>query len=384
MWLLRDNSRTRAIVEDGQAPHLRVKARPHYALFDLKRPEDTAMSYNVAVVGATGNVGREMLSILAERQFPVNELHALASRRSVGVEVSFGEATLKCKDLQTFDFKGVDFCLMSAGGTVSKEWSPRIAAKGCVVIDNSSAWRYDLDVPLIVPEVNANAVAGFAKKNIIANPNCSTMQLVVALKPLHDHATIKRVVVATYQSVSGAGKDAMDELWAQTKGKYVPGREVEPKKFSKEIAFNCIPQIDVFMEDGYTREEWKMVAETKKILDPKIKVTATCVRVPVFVGHCEAINIEFEKPITADEAREILREAPGCLVIDKREPGGYITPMEAAGEDATYISRIREDGTVENGLSMWVVSDNLRKGAALNAVQIAELMINRKLLKQAA
>ena len=342
------------------------------------------MSYNVAVVGATGNVGREMLSILSERQFPVKDVHALASRRSVGLEVSFGEATLKCKDLETFDFSKVHFCLMSAGGAVSKEWSPRIAAKGCVVIDNSSAWRYDMDVPLIVPEVNAGAVVGYTRKNIIANPNCSTMQLVVALKPLHDHATIKRVVVSTYQSVSGAGKEAMDELWAQTKGKYVPGREVEPKKFPKEIAFNCIPQVDVFMEDGYTREEWKMVAETKKILDPKIKVTATCVRVPVFVGHSEAVNIEFEKPITADEAREILREAPGCLVIDKREPGGYITPQEAAGEDATYISRIREDATVENGLAMWVVSDNLRKGAALNAVQIAELLVNRKLLKQAA
>jgi aspartate-semialdehyde dehydrogenase len=342
------------------------------------------MSYSVAVVGATGNVGREMLSILEERQFPVREVHALASRRSNGIEVSFGDKTLKCRDLATFDFSGVDFCLMSAGGSVSKEWSPKIAAKGCVVIDNSSAWRYDQDVPLIVPEVNANAVAGFTKKNIIANPNCSTMQLVVALKPLHDHATIKRVVVSTYQSVSGAGKDAMDELWSQTKGKYVPGQEYEPKKFPKEIAFNCIPQVDVFMEDGYTREEWKMVAETKKILDPRIKVTATCVRVPVFVSHSEAVNIEFEKPITAEEAREILREAPGCLVIDKREPGGYITPQEAAGEDATYISRIREDGTVENGLSMWVVSDNLRKGAALNAVQIAELMINRKLLKKAA
>ena len=342
------------------------------------------MSYNVALVGATGNVGREMLSILSERQFPINELHALASRRSVGVEVSFGDKTLKCKDLETFDFSKVDFCLMSAGGAVSKEWSPRIAAQGCVVIDNSSAWRYDQDVPLIVPEVNAAAVSGFSKKNIIANPNCSTAQLVVALKPLHDHATIKRVVVATYQSVSGAGKDAMDELWTRTKAKYLPGEESDPKKFPKEIAFNCIPQIDVFMEDGFTKEEWKMVAETKKILDPKIKLTATCVRVPVFVGHCEAVNIEFEKPITADEARDILREAPGCLVIDKREPGGYVTPMEVAGEDATYISRIREDGTVENGLSMWVVSDNLRKGAALNAVQIAELLVNRKLLKQAA
>jgi aspartate-semialdehyde dehydrogenase len=341
------------------------------------------MSYRVAIVGATGNVGREMLSVLAERQFPVVEVHALASRRSVGVEVSFGDDTLKCKDLETFDFAKVDFCLMSAGGAVSKEWSPKIAAKGCVVIDNSSAWRYDQDVPLIVPEVNADAVAGYARKNIIANPNCSTAQLVVALKPLHDRATIRRVVVATYQSVSGAGKDAMDELWSQTKGKYVPGQEVEPKKFPKEIAFNCIPQVDVFMEDGYTREEWKMMAETKKILDPKIKLTATCVRVPVFVGHSEAVNIEFEKQITAEEAQEILREAPGCLVIDKREPGGYITPMEATGEDATYISRIREDATVENGLAMWIVSDNLRKGAALNAVQIAELLINRKLLKAA-
>jgi len=342
------------------------------------------MSYNVAVVGATGNVGREMLSILSERQFPVTEVHALASRRSTGVEVSFGEKTLKCKDLETFDFSKVHFCLMSAGGAVSKEWSPKIGAKGCVVIDNSSAWRYDVDVPLIVPEVNAGAVAGYTRKNIIANPNCSTMQLVVALKPLHDHAVIKRIVVSTYQSVSGAGKDAMDELWTRTKAKYVPGTDSEPRKFPKEIAFNCIPHIDVFMEDGYTREEWKMVAETKKILDPKIKVTATCVRVPVFIGHSEAVNIEFEKPITADEAREILREAPGCLVIDKREPGGYITPQEAAGEDATYISRIREDGTVENGLAMWVVSDNLRKGAALNAVQIAELVVNRKLLRQAA
>jgi aspartate-semialdehyde dehydrogenase len=342
------------------------------------------MSYRIAVVGATGNVGREMLSILSERQFPVGEITALASRRSIGVEVSFGETALKCKDLATFDFAGVDFCLMSAGGSVSKEWSPRIAAKGCIVIDNSSAWRYDQDVPLIVPEVNADAVAGYTRKNIIANPNCSTAQLVVALKPLHELATITRVVVSTYQSVSGAGKDAMDELWSQTKGKYVPGQEIEPKKFPKEIAFNCIPHVDVFMEDGYTREEWKMVAETKKILDPKIKVTATCVRVPVFVGHSEAVNIEFEKSITPEEARQALRAAPGCLVIDKREPGGYMTPVEATGEDATYISRIREDATVENGLALWIVSDNLRKGAALNAVQIAELLLNRKLLKKAA
>ena len=342
------------------------------------------MSYRIAIVGATGNVGREMLSILSERQFPVGEITALASRRSIGVEVSFGETALKCKDLATFDFAGIDFCLMSAGGSVSREWSPRIAAKGCIVIDNSSAWRYDQDVPLIVPEVNADAVAGYTRKYIIANPNCSTAQLVVALKPLHELATIKRVVVSTYQSVSGAGKDAMDELWSQTKGKYVPGQEIEPKKFPKEIAFNCIPHVDVFMEDGYTREEWKMVAETKKILDPKIKVTATCVRVPVFVGHSEAVNVEFEKSITPEEARQALRAAPGCLVIDKRESGGYMTPVEATGEDATYISRIREDATVENGLALWIVSDNLRKGAALNAVQIAELLLNRKLLKKAA
>ena len=339
------------------------------------------MGYSVAIVGATGNVGREMLSILSERQFPVSEVHAVASRRSQGVEVSFGDATLKCKNLETFDFSNVDFCLMSAGGSVSKEWSPKIAAKGCVVIDNSSAWRYDQDVPLIVPEVNADAVAGYTKKNIIANPNCSTAQMVVALKPLHDHATIKRVVVATYQSVSGAGEDAMDELWSQTKGKYVPGQEVEPKKFTKEIAFNCIPQIDVFMDDGFTKEEWKMMVETKKILDPKIKLTATCVRVPVFIGHCEAVTVEFEQPITAEEAQNVLRNAPGCLVIDKHEPGGYVTPYEAAGEDATYISRIRVDPTVDNGLSFWCVSDNLRKGAALNTIQIAEALINRKLIQ---
>src|SRR5512136_1567993 len=320
------------------------------------------MGYKVAVVGATGNVGREMLAILAERNFPADEVVAIASRRSQGVECSFGDKTLKVKALDHYDFSDVDICLMSAGGSVSKEWSPKIAAQGAVVIDNSSAWRMDPDVPLIVPEVNADAVAGFTKKNIIANPNCSTAQLVVALKPLHDKAKIKRVVVATYQSVSGAGKDAMDELWQQTKSKYVPGTDVEPKKFTKQIAFNCIPHIDVFMEDGYTKEEWKMMAETKKILDPKIKLSATCVRVPVFVGHSEAVNVEFEKPITADEARNILRNAPGCLVIDKHEPGGYATPYEAAGEDATYISRIREDATVENGLALWCVSDNLRKG----------------------
>jgi aspartate-semialdehyde dehydrogenase len=338
------------------------------------------MGFKVAVVGATGNVGREMLDILAERRFPADEVVAVASRRSQGVDVSFGDKTLKCRALEHQDFSGIDICLMSAGGAVSKEWSPRIGAQGAVVIDNSSAWRYDADVPLIVPEVNAEAVAGFRKKNIIANPNCSTAQLVVALKPLHDAATIRRVVVATYQSVSGAGKDAMDELDRQTKALYSL-QEVETKKFPKRIAFNVIPHIDVFMEDGYTKEEWKMVAETKKILDPKIKLTATCVRVPVFIGHSEAVNIEFERPITVEEARELLRRAPGCVVIDKREPGGYITPHEAAGEDATYISRIREDATVENGLSMWVVSDNLRKGAALNAVQIAEVLIKRKLIQ---
>lgn len=338
------------------------------------------MGYKVAVVGATGNVGREMLDILAERNFPADEVVALASRKSQGTECSFGDKTLKVKALDHYDFSDVDVCLMSAGGAVSKEWSPKIGAQGAVVIDNSSAWRMDPDVPLIVPEVNADAVAAFRKKNIIANPNCSTAQLVVALKPLHDAAKIKRVVVATYQSVSGAGKDAMDELFSQTKAVFTLD-EVESKKFPKRIAFNLIPQIDVFMDDGYTKEEWKMMAETKKILDPKIKLTATCVRVPVFVGHSEAVNIEFENPISADEAREILRRAPGCLVIDKREAGGYATPYECVGEDATYISRIREDSTIDNGLEMWVVSDNLRKGAALNAVQIAEVLINRKLIE---
>jgi aspartate-semialdehyde dehydrogenase len=338
------------------------------------------MGYKVAVVGATGNVGREMLDILAERNFPADEVVAVASRRSQGVECSFGDKILKVRALDHFDFSDVDICLMSAGGAVSKEWSPKIAAQGVVVIDNSSAWRMDPDVPLIVPEVNAEAVTGFTKKNIIANPNCSTAQLVVALKPLHDKAKIKRVVLATYQSVSGAGKDAMDELFSQSKAVFTLD-EVETKKFSKRIAFNVIPHIDVFMEDGYTKEEWKMVVETKKILDPKIKLTATCVRVPVFVGHSEAVNIEFENPISADEAREILLNAPGCLVIDKHEPGGYVTPYECVGEDATYISRIREDATIENGLQIWVVSDNLRKGAALNAVQIAECLINRKLIQ---
>ena len=337
------------------------------------------MGFKVAVIGATGNVGREMLNILEERGFPVSEVVAIASRRSQGTEVSFGDKTLKVKALEGYDFSDTDIAIMSAGGNISKEWSPKIGKQGCVVIDNSSAFRYDPEVPLIVPEVNPDAISGFTRKNIIANPNCSTAQLVVALKPLHDAATIKRIVVATYQSVSGAGKEGMDELFTQTRAVFVAD-PVEAKKFTKRIAFNVIPHIDVFMEDGSTKEEWKMVAETKKMLDPKIKLTATCVRVPVFIGHSEAVNVEFEKPITADEARDILREAPGCLVIDKREDGGYITPIESAGEDATYISRIREDSTLDNALNMWIVSDNLRKGAALNAVQIAELLVELGLI----
>jgi aspartate-semialdehyde dehydrogenase len=341
--------------------------------------KEAEMGYRVVVAGATGNVGREMLNILAEREFPVDEIAALASRKSLGTEVSFGDRTLKTRDLDTFDFAGWDIALFAVGSEATKVYAPRAAAAGCVVIDNSSLYRYDPQVPLVVPEVNADAVMGYQSKNIIANPNCSTAQMVVALKPLHDRARIKRVVVATYQSVSGAGKEGMDELWEQTKAVYNPTAEVAPKKFSKQIAFNVIPHIDVFLDDGFTKEEWKMVAETKKILDPKIKVTATCVRVPVFVGHSEAVNIEFEEPLDWEEAQDILREAPGVLVVDKREPGGYITPIECVGEYATYVSRIRQDPTVENGLSMWVVSDNLRKGAALNAVQIAEVLGNRVL-----
>ncbi len=339
------------------------------------------MGYKVVVCGATGNVGREMLNILAERQFPVDEIAVLASRRSLGTEVSFGDKTLKTKDLDTFDFTGWDMALFAIGSDATKKYAPIAAKAGCVVIDNSSLYRYDPQVPLIVPEVNPEAIHGYSKKNIIANPNCSTAQMVVALKPLHDRARIKRVVVSTYQSVSGAGKEGMDELWDQTKGMYVPGQEREPSKFTKQIAFNVIPHIDVFLEDGSTKEEWKMVAETKKIVDPAIKVTATCVRVPVFVGHSEAINIEFEDFLDEDEARDILREAPGILVVDKREDGGYVTPVECAGDYATFISRIRQDSTVENGLNLWCVSDNLRKGAALNAVQIAELL-GREVLKK--
>jgi aspartate-semialdehyde dehydrogenase len=339
------------------------------------------MGYRIAIVGATGNVGREMLNILDERQFPVDEIVALASRRSQGTEVSFGDKTLKCKDLDTFDFTGWDIALFAVGSEATKKYAPGAAKAGCVVIDNSSLYRYDPDVPLIVPEVNPEAVHGYAKKNTIANPNCSTAQMVVALKPLHDRATIKRVVVSTYQSVSGAGKEGADELWDQTKSIYNPTSEVPPNKFPKQIAFNVIPHIDVFMEDGTTKEEWKMVVETKKILDPKIKITATCVRVPVFVGHSEAINIEFEDHLDEDEARDILRESPGIMVIDKREDGGYVTPIECVGDYATFISRIRQDSTLDNGLNLWCVSDNLRKGAALNAVQIAELL-GREVLKK--
>lgn len=339
------------------------------------------MGYRIVVVGATGNVGREMLNILDERKFPIEEIAVLASRRSLGTEVAFGEKTLKTGDLDTFDFTGWDMALFAVGSEATKQYAPKAAKAGCVVIDNSSLYRYDPQVPLIVPEVNPDDIDGYSKKNIIANPNCSTAQMVVALKPLHDRATIKRVVVSTYQSVSGGGKDAMDELWMQTKGMYVPGQERAPKIFTKQIAFNVIPHIDVFMEDGTTKEEWKMVAETKKIVDPKIKVTATCVRVPVFVGHSEAINIEFEDFLDEEEARDILREAPGILVVDKREDGGYVTPIESVGEYATFISRIRQDSTIENGLNLWCVSDNLRKGAALNAVQIAELL-GRRVLKK--
>lgn len=338
------------------------------------------MSYKVAVVGATGNVGREMLNILHEREFPVSEVVALASRRSLGQEVTFGDKTIKCKSLDDYDFTGTDIAFMSAGGSVAKKWGEKIGKSGCVVIDNSSHFRMDPEVPLIVPEVNASAIKGYSKKNIIANPNCSTAQMVVALKPLHDAVKIKRCVVSTYQSVSGSGKDAMEELWTQTRAIFV-NDQVETNIYPKQIAFNVIPQVDVFMDNGDTKEEWKMVAETGKILDPDIRVSATCVRVPVFLSHAESINLEFEREITPARAREILREAPGIMVVDKREDGGYITPIDAAGEFATYISRIRKDETVKNGLNLWCVSDNLLKGAALNAIQIAEVLCRDHLKK---
>ncbi len=342
------------------------------------------MGYRVAVAGATGNVGREILSVLAERKFPADEVIALASERSIGREVSFGDSkVLKVRNLADFDFTGTDICLSSPGAKVSAVHSPRAAAKGCVVIDNTSQFRMDPDVPLVVPEVNPDAIARYAKRNIIANPNCSTIQMVVALKPLHDAATIKRVVVSTYQSTSGAGKEAMDELFNQTRAIYV-NDPVKRERFTKQIAFNVIPQIDVFMEDGATKEEWKMAVETRKILDRNIKVHATCVRVPTFVGHGEAVNIEFARPISADEARDMLREAPGVAVVDHRADEGYVTPVECAGDDFVYVSRIRKDDTIKNGLSLWVCADNLRKGAALNAVQIAEELVRHHLKAKAA
>jgi len=342
------------------------------------------MSYRVAVVGATGAVGREILKTLAERNFPVTDVAAVASGRSAGAEVSFGDKrVLKVRNLDTFDFTGWDIGLFSPGASVSAIHAPRAASQGCVVIDNTSQFRMDPEIPLVVPEVNPGALRGFAKRNIIANPNCSTIQMVVALKPLHDEFKIKRVVVSTYQSVSGAGKEGMDELFNHTKSSFVH-EQSPPEQFTKEIAFNCIPHIDKFMDDGSTKEEWKMVVETKKILDPAIAVHATCVRVPVFIGHGEAVNVEFEKPVAAGEARALLREAAGVEVVDVREDGGYVTPLECAGEDAVFVSRIRKDPTVEHGLSFWCVSDNLRKGAALNAVQIAETMIAMNLLTKKA
>jgi aspartate-semialdehyde dehydrogenase len=340
------------------------------------------MGYRVVVVGATGNVGREMLNILAEREFPADEVAAVASARSTGIELEYGDTNkmLKVKNIEHFDFAGWDIALFAIGSDATKIYAPKAAAAGCVVIDNSSLYRMDPDVPLIVPEVNPDAIDGYKRKNIIANPNCSTAQLVVALKPLHDYANITRVVVSTYQSVSGAGKEGMDELFEQSRNIFV-GDSAEPKKFTKQIAFNVIPHIDSFLDDGYTKEEWKMMVETKKILDPKIKLTATCVRVPVFVGHSEAVTIEYDREMSAAKAKSILRESPGIMLIDKHEDGGYATPTEAAGDDATYVSRVREDPTVDNGLSFWCVSDNLRKGAALNAVQIAELLGRRHLKK---
>src|ERR1700712_4253728 len=341
------------------------------------------MGYRVAVVGATGHVGREMLNILEEVNFPVEKIHAIASRKSIGVEVSFGEKIIRCEDVEQFDFSTVDLVLMSVSGSFSKEWAPKIGAAGPIVIDNSSDWRMDPDVPLVVPEVNPDAVDYAHKKNIIANPNCSTAQLVVALKPLHDRAQIKRVVVSTYQSVSGAGKEGMDELWDQTKAVFVLGPS-EPKKFPKQIAFNVIPFIGAFKDDGYTDEETKMWNETHKMITPSIKLTVTCLRVPVFVGHSESVNIEFESPLDEDEARDILRDAPGVVVVDRRDDKGYMTPKESQGEFAVYVSRIRNDKTVEHGLNLWVVSDNLRKGAALNAVQIAQLLHERGMIGQRA
>ncbi len=335
------------------------------------------MGFKYAVVGATGNVGREILQIMSERDVHAQDVVALASSRSVGAEVSYGEdEVLKIYDLETFDFEGIDIVLSSPGAKVSEKYVPRATSVGSVVIDNTSQFRMDPEVPLVVPEVNPEAIAEFRNRNIIANPNCSTIQLVVALKPLHDLAGIRRVIVSTYQSVSGAGKSGMDELFNQTKGIYMNEPEHKYQEtFSKQIAFNAIPHIDIFMEDGTTKEEWKMMVETKKILDPEIRLTATCVRVPVFVGHAESVNIEFENPISTDEARDALRAAPGVVVVDHRADEGYVTQVECAGEDPVYVSRIRDDMTIENGINFWVVADNLRKGAALNTFQIAETLI---------
>ncbi len=340
------------------------------------------MGYRIVVAGATGNVGREVVNILAEREFPADEIAVLASSRSQGIEIEYGDTDkmLKVQNIENFDWTGWDMAIFAIGSEATKKYAPIAAAAGCVVIDNSSLHRMDPDIPLIVPEVNPDAIDGYKAKNIIANPNCSTAQLVVALKPLHDYAKITRVVVSTYQSVSGAGKEGMDELFEQSRNIFV-GDAAVAKKFTKQIAFNVIPHIDSFLEDGYTKEEWKMMVEVKKILDPKIKLTATCVRVPVFVGHSEAVNIEYEREMSAAKAKSILRESPGIMLVDKREDGGYTTPIEAAGDDATYVSRVREDPTVDNGLAFWCVSDNLRKGAALNAVQIAELLGRRHLKK---
>ena len=335
------------------------------------------MSIKIAVVGATGNVGREILNILDERMFPSDEVVALASRKSMGRELSYGDKTLKVKNLETYDFSDIDIALFSAGSKISEKWGPIAASAGAIVIDNSSFWRYHDDVPLIVPEVNPDDIKYYKKRGIIANPNCSTSQLVVVLKPLHDFAKIKRGVVSTYQSVSGAGNAAMEELFNQTKGIFV-NQVAEPENFTRQIAFNVIPHIDIFHDDGFTKEEWKMLSETKKIIDKSIKLTATCVRVPVFVGHSEAVNIEFEKSISPEKARSILRDSPGVMLVDDPEDEKYVTPIECVGDYATFVSRVREDITVENGLAMWVVSDNLRKGAALNAVQIAELLLNKK------
>lgn len=334
------------------------------------------MKYKVAVVGATGNVGREMLKILANRQFPISEIAALASNRSLGTIIDFGRTTVTVDDLEQFDFEGWDIALFAAGSEPTKQYAPQAAEEGCIVIDNSSLFRYDPEIPLIVPEVNPETVENVRNRNIIANPNCSTAQMMVALAPLHARARIRRIVVSTYQSVSGSGRAAMDELWEQTRSLYVMGDEMDPEVYPVQIAFNVIPHIDRFLEDGSTREEWKMMIETKRIIDPSIEVTATCVRVPVFVGHSEAINVEFEEPLEVEEAREILHNAPGVVVIDEHRDGGYITPKDCAGESATFVSRIRQDQTISNGLNLWCVSDNLLKGAALNAVQIAELVVS--------